>query len=371
MTRTYDVVVVGGGQAGLAMGYHLARRGRDFVILDAAPRVGHAWRTRWDSLTLFTPARYSALPGLAFPADPDHLPRKEEVADYLDAYARGFGLPVRAGEPVLAVRPLVEDAGFEVETLAARYHARQVVIATGAFQRPVVPALADALPPDVVQLHSSDYRGPAQLPSRGELLVVGGGNSGVQIAAELAGVARTHLAVGEVMMRLPESFLGRSIFWWLEKAGVMDIPVESRMGRRMRGRDALIGRSPAMLSRQLGVEILGRAVSASGNRVVTQGGQSVEVAGVVWATGYRPDYDFLEAPVLDARGRPVHAGGVTSVPGLYFLGLPWQSTRGSALLGWVGRDAARLAERIFDAAGDVRSSIHAPSRPRPAPSGRG
>lgn len=370
MMGTYDVVVVGGGQAGLAMGYHLARQGRDFVILDAAPRVGHAWRTRWDSLTLFTPARYSALPGLAFPADPDHLPRKNQVADYLDAYARGFGLPVRSGEPVLAVRPLVGEVGFEVETPTARYHARQVVVATGAFQRPAVPALAEALSPDVVQLHGSDYRGPFQLPSHGELLVVGGGNSGVQIAAELAGVARTHLAVGETMMRLPESLLGRSIFWWLEKAGAMDVSAESRMGRRMRGRDAIIGRSPAMLSRQLGVEILGRAESASGSRVVAHGGRSVEVAGVVWATGYRSDYGLLKAPVLDVRGRPVHARGVTTVPGLYFLGLPWQSTRGSALLGWVGRDAAYLAERIADqAAGRVGPSIHAPTRP--VPSGRG
>lgn len=346
MDKCYDVLVIGGGQAGLALGYHLSRQGRSFLILDAAHLVGDAWRRRWDSLTLFTPARYSALPGLPFPGDPDHLPGKDEVADYLELYARTFALPIRCGEVVRAVRPLAGGSGYEVETERVRYEAKQVVIATGPFQRPFVPAFAAGLAPDVVQLHSSEYRNPAQLPARGVTLVVGGGNSGVQITAELAASRPTVLAVGEPLRRLPERVLGRSIFWWLERAGAMNVTVDSRLGRQASTRELLIGRSPGMIARELGVRIVGRAGRAEGRRVVTLDGEEIEIAAVVWATGFRADFTFLEAPVLDERGRPVHRRGVSDLPGLYFLGLSWQHTRGSALLGWVGRDAEYLALQL-------------------------
>jgi putative flavoprotein involved in K+ transport len=345
MSGRFEVLVVGGGQAGLALGYHLARQGRNFAILDASPRVGDAWRNRWDSLTLFTPARYSSLPGMAFPAHPDHLPGKDEVADYLEGYAAHFGLPVRSGEHVVAVRRAAEGSGFAVTTSRGLLEAEQVVIATGGFQRPYIPPLAAALAPGVVQLHSSDYRDPSQLPT-GELLVVGGGNSGVQIAAELSAVGRTRLAVGEKMPRLPSSFLGRSIFGWLEASGAMDVSVESRAGRWMSRREVLIGTSPAMLCRTHGVELLGRAESARENRIGVRGGREVEVAGVVWATGFRPDFGILESSLLDERGAPLHRRGIGRERGMYFLGLPWQTTRGSALLGWVGRDAAEVARSI-------------------------
>ena len=341
----HDVIVIGGGQAGLAMGHCLADRGQDFVILDAAARVGDAWRSRWRSLTLFTPARYDSLPGLPFPAEPDHFPGRAEVADYLERYARTFQLPVHNGSVVHAVRALPGGGGFEVETAQAHHHARQVVIATGPFQKPKVPVMAAGLSGAVVQLHSSAYQGPAQLPP-GDVLVVGAGNSGVQIAAELAVARSTWLAIGTKLPRLPERLLGRSIFWWLERLGGMDITARSRVGRRMSTRDALIGQSPRQLARASGVGLLGRVASAAGNRIGTADGGSVEIAGLVWATGFEFDFSFIRAPVLDERGRPVHERGVTAVPGLYFLGLPWQHTRGSALLGWVGRDAAWLAERI-------------------------
>jgi putative flavoprotein involved in K+ transport len=341
----YEIVVVGGGQAGLAMGHALARQGRRFVILDASPRVGHVWRTRWDSLTLFTPARYSALPGLAFPGDPERYPRKDEVADYLERYVATFDLPVRLGERVVALRPTPEGAGFEIDTATARYGADQVVVATGPFQLPFVPDIAQGLSPDVVQLHSSEYRNPDRLPP-GDVLVVGGGNSGVQIAAELATTRRTTLSVGARLRRLPERFLGRSVFWWLEKAGIMDITVGSRLGRRMSRTDVLIGDSPEILARERRVRVVGGVERCDGDRVYTRDGEELRVNVVVWATGFRSDYRWIEAPVLDGSGLPIHRRGVTNLPGLYFLGLPWQHTRGSALIGWVGRDAAHLADRI-------------------------
>lgn len=354
-----EVLVIGGGQAGLAMGYHLAERGVDFVVLDAAPHVGEAWRSRWDSLTLFTPARYSALPGMAFPGEPDHYPGKDEAADYLEAYAARFGLPVRSGERVRALRAGPE--GWLAETGTGRYEAAQVVVATGPFQRPLVPALGGALAPEVVQLHSASYRNPAQLPP-GAVLVVGAGNSGVQIAEELSRTHRVHLAMGERMPRLPERLLGRSLFWWLERARLMDVSVDSPLGRRMSRTDTLIGKSPRMLRRSHGVRLAGRAVSASGGTVRIDDGQEIRVGSVVWATGFRPDFGWIDAPVLDARGMPVHRRGVTAAPGLYFLGLSWLHTRGSALLGWVGRDAAYLA-------GVMNGGI--PGRPSTPASGTG
>lgn len=335
-----EVIVIGGGQAGLAMGYHLAERGIDFVILDASEHAGDAWRMRWDSLRLFTPARYSSLPGVPFPGDPDRYPGKEEVADYLAAYAARLHLPVRLRERVRVLRRGPE--GWTAETETGFYEAAQVVVATGPFQRPAVPAMGTELPAGVVQLHSASYRNPAQLPA-GDVLVVGAGNSGVQIAEELSRTHRVHLAIGERMPRLPQRVLGKSLFWWLEKTGVMDISVDSLLGRRMSRTDTLIGKSPRMLRT---VRLHGRAVEVRGNAVLMADGGRVSPASVVWATGFRPDFGWIEGPVLDARGGPLHRRGVTSAPGLYFLGLSWLHTRGSALIGWVGRDAEHLAREV-------------------------
>lgn len=348
-----EVIVIGGGQAGLAMGYHLARRGIDFVILDASQQVGDAWRTRWDSLRLFTPARYSSLPGMPFPGDPDRYPGKDEVADYLAAYATRLGLPVRAGERVLALRRGPE--GWTAETATTRYEAPQVVVATGPFQRSAVPALGRDLPAEVVQVHSASYLNPAQVLG-GDVLVVGAGNSGVQIAEELSATHRVHLAVGERMPRLPQRVLGKSLFWWLEKSGVMNVSVDSLLGRRMSRTDTLIGKGPRMLR---GVRLHGRVVEVRGDTVLAAGGGRVSPAAVVWATGFRPDFGWIEAPVLSARGIPVHRRGVTSAPGLYFLGLSWLHTRGSALIGWVGRDAEYLASYL--SRGEQHRAMAAPT----------
>lgn len=279
----------------------------------------------------------------------DHYPGKEEVADYLETYARTFSLPVWLDEPVLSLDRAPSGSGFVVETGYSRYHAAQVVVATGPFQTPFVPLLAQELAPEVMQLHSSQYRNPAQLPE-GEVLVVGAGNSGVHIAAELAETRRTYLSVGARLPRIPERLLGRSLFWWLEALGVMDISVETRVGRKASRRDLLIGSSPAMVARQRGVRPVGRAVAATGRESHISDGQTLRPKVVVWATGFQPDFRWIRLPVLNERGRPVHRRGATAIPGLYFLGLSWLHTRGSGLIGWVGRDAAHLAERIEEQA---------------------
>jgi putative flavoprotein involved in K+ transport len=347
VTLHREVVVVGGGQAGLAIGRFLALQGRRFTILEAAAEPAAAWRRRWDSLELFTPVRYDSLPGRPFPGDPDSYPRRDDVVAYLTDYARELELPVELSSPVRSVR--AHDGGFVVELADRTYEADQVVVATGPFQVPFTPALAADLSADVVQLHSSDYRSPADLPA-GVALVVGGGNTGFQIAAELSRSREVHLAVGARQTPLPQRVLGRDLFRYLEATGLMDKTVTSRIGRRMQDRETLIGSSPRSARRQ-GIRMHARATAARGATVTFADGSGVAADGVVWATGFRLDHSFVEAPAFDDAGRLEHARGATNVPGLYFLGLPWQHTRGSALLGWVKDDAQFIAQRIAAFAG--------------------
>jgi putative flavoprotein involved in K+ transport len=357
-TRQREVVVIGGGQAGLAIGYLLAQQGRRFTILEAAREAAAAWRTRWDSLKLFTPVRYDSLPGLTFPGDPDSYPGRDDVVAYLTDYAQRFELPVEFNSRVRCVRP--RDGGFLVELADRTYEASQVVVATGPFQVPFTPAMAVDLSTEVAQLHSSNYRSPSDLPP-GAALVVGGGNTGFQIAVELAQSREVHLAVGSRQTPLPQRILGRDLFRYLEATGLMKKTVTSRIGQRMKDKETLIGSSPRQAQRQ-GITMLPRATAAHGSTVTFADGSEVTAAAVVWATGFRLDHSFVEVPVFDARGQVKHQRGVTEVPGLYLLGLPWQHTRGSALLGWVQDDAEFIAHRI-----GAFARSHAPASAPPTP----
>jgi putative flavoprotein involved in K+ transport len=339
----FDVVIIGAGQAGLAMGYFLARQGRRFVILEAADSIGSAWRTRWESLLLFTPRRYDALAGLAFPGDPDGYPARDEVIAYLGHYAAAFELPVELNS---AVRSLTRaDGRFVIGLDDKRIAANQVVVATGPFQVPDIPVLSSELAPEVFQTHSTGYVRPSDVPE-GRVLVVGGGNTGYQIAEELSATRQVLLAVGSRQTPVPQRFLGRSLFWWLTKTGVIKKTVDSRIGRRLQHRDTLIGSSPRELRRRHGVDLKPRVVGANSRTISFADGSNVDVDAVIWATGYRPEHSWIDLPVLDSGGNLRHRRGVTDVPGLYFLGLSWQHTRGSALLGWVKDDAEFIAAQI-------------------------
>jgi len=238
-----------------------------------------------------------------------------------------------------------DGGGYVVDVPGRAYAADQVVVATGPFQVPRVPPMAADLHADVVQLHSADYRTPDALPP-GPVVVVGGGNTGFQIAAELSATHDVHLSIGSRQAPLPQRLLGRDLFRWLEATGLMRKNVDSRLAQRLKDKETLVGMSPRALHRRHGVRLRGRTVAASGSDVVFEDGTRMTASAVIWATGFTLDHSFVDLPVFDERGAPVHRRGVTSSPGLYFLGLPWQWTRGSALIGWVGDDARYLADQI-------------------------
>jgi putative flavoprotein involved in K+ transport len=355
-TQHREVVVIGGGQAGLAVGYFLAQQGRKFAILEAAGEPAAAWRARWDSLRLFTSVRYDSLPGLAFSGDPESYPGRDDVIAYLTDYAQRFDLPVEFNSRVRAVRAR-DGGGFLVELADRTYEADQVVVATGPFQVPFTPPMAAGLGPEVVQLHSTRYRSPDDLPT-GTVLVVGGGNTGYQISEELARSRQVHLAIGARQIPLPQRILGRDLFRYLQATGLMNKTVDSRLAQRLKDKETLIGSSPRA-ARKLGIRLRPRATAASGTAVTFADGSELTVDGVVWATGFRLDHSFVQLPVFDDEAMVRQQRGVTEVPGLYFLGLLWQHTRGSALLGWVKDDAQFIAERI-----DAFARSHATSSAR-------
>ncbi|AFC33851.1 oxidoreductase czcO-like protein [Paenibacillus mucilaginosus 3016] len=346
MSWDAEVLIIGGGQAGLACAQALAERGREALILDAGAEPGASWRSRYDSLRLFTPRRLSGLPGLALPGDPEGFPGKDELADYLLRYARHFGLSVRSGTRVGTLKR--HGAGFAAVTAAGSvYTARAVIAAGGAFGQPRVPGFASALAPRIAQLHSAAYRRPDQLPP-GPVLVAGCGNSGAQIAAELAADRPVLLASRRPVRLLPLTMLGRSTFGWMNTLGLFAAPRNSVVGRAMRRRpDPIFGLELRELIGTGRIRWKPEVTGAEGERVRFADGSEEQPAAVIWATGFRPDLGWIDVEgAADELGLPRHHRGVSPVAGLYFAGLPWQHTRSSALICGAGRDAAYAAEHI-------------------------
>lgn len=350
-TTEIDTVIIGAGQAGLATGYHLQRKGRPFVILDAASRIGDNWRRQWDSLKLYTPAQYDALPGLPFPAKKWSFPDKDQVGDYLETYARTFDLPVRLGT---RVRRLDADGeGYVVTTNLGAYRCRNVVVATGTFGRtPHVPDLADQLDPEILQLHSSEYRRPGQLRD-GPVLVVGGSHSGSDIAFEVAETHPTILAgrdCGQIPPRL-ESRAMHLLFPVLLFAWKHVATRRTPMGRKLMPHVRFHGGPMLRVKRsdlaERGVErVTSRVEEVDAGRPVVDGAPR-DVATVVWATGFRQVYDWINLPILGEDGWPRERRGVAAdAPGLFFCGLCFQHGFSSMLLPGVGQDACYVAGRI-------------------------
>lgn len=350
-THMIDTVVIGAGQAGLATGYHLARRDIPFVILDADARVGDQWRRRWDSLRLFTPARYDGLPGWAFPAPAHAFPTKDEMADYLEAYARRFDLPVRPATRVTRLGG--RDGRYVVEAGAEQFEAANVVVAMSGYQRPGVPAFAAGLDARIIQLHSSEYRNPSQLVS-GDVLVAGAGNSGAEIAKELAGAHSVWLA-GRDVGQIPFDIAGRPSRLILSRLVLRVIfhrilTVGTPIGRRVRPK--VVGRGGPWIrvkSRDLdGLDVrrTPAVVAVRDGRPVLADGRVLPVANVVWCTGFRPALEWIDLPGFDG-GEPAQWRGVADGhEGLYFVGRFFQTAMSSSMIHGVGRDADHVAAAI-------------------------
>jgi putative flavoprotein involved in K+ transport len=351
-TERFDTVVIGGGQAGLATGYHLRKRGIGFVILDAGDRIGQAWRDRWDSLRLFTPARAAHLPGMRHVIAGDRYPTKDEMADHLEAYAARFDLPVRLGVRVARVSRI----GGTFEILAAgdeRFEADNVIVATGAHSRPRVPAFARDLDPSIVQMHSSAHRNPAQLRPGG-VLIVGGGNSGADIAMEVSRTHPTWLAgpdTGSIPFDIESSFSRHIATRMVVFAGLHVLTLRTPLGRKARRKtegkgDMLIRVKPRWLT-AAGVERVSRVVGVEGGLPILADRGALPVENVIWATGLDQDLSWLDLPALESSGRVEHVRGAsTTVPGLFFVGLAWQYSIGSEAIPGIARDARYVVRML-------------------------
>ncbi len=345
-----ETIIVGGGQAGLAVGYFLARQKQNFLILDGGSRTGDSWRSRWDSLRLFTPSQFDGLPGRPFPQPAYQFPTKDETADYLEAYAREFALPLRYGVKVEALDR--QEGGYRLRAGTAAYLAKNVIVATGAYQVPHVPGVAGELNPGTMQLHASAYRNPRQIAGE-RVLVVGAGNSGAEIALELAGTGKTVWLAGRDVGHIPANKLGRVLggrpYWWFISNVLSE---DTFVGRKMKAQVLTHG-NPLIATKRsevisAGIGCTPRVSGSQNGRPQLEDGRVLEVEAVVWATGYRPDFSWIHLPVFDAHGLPRHKRGIVpEAPGLYFAGLHFQRALTSALLGGVGRDAQFVVDHLL------------------------
>lgn len=342
----YEVAIIGGGQAGLAMGYYLKKEYVSFVILEKNGDAGDSWRKRYHSLVLFTPRRYSSLPGLQMGGSSNELPAKDEMADYLIDYVKHFDLPVMLNTNVIKLNKQ-PDGSFLLETNSGKMIAKQVIIATGAFQKPYIPN-AIKKGANTFQLHSSEYHSPGEVPGS-KILVVGGGNSGAQIAVELAKDKSVTIAVGHSMKFLPLTILGRSVFYWLDKLGLLFAGKDTGKGSWFqKQKDPIFGKELKELIKIKKVDVKPKVLHINDTEVLFEDQTRRKFDSIIWSTGFVPSYDWINIKgVISNEGKPIHKRGITEVKGLYFIGLPWQYQRGSALICGVGLDAEYLLSAIL------------------------
>ncbi len=347
--ESLDVVVIGGGQAGLATGYHLQRLGLQFVILEEAQRVGQSWREHWDSLRLFTPARYDALPGLPFPAAAGSFPTKDDMAGYLEEYARRFALPVRLGT---RARRVTRDGDRHlVDCGAAAFRATDVVMATGAHATPKIPDLAADIDPGILQVHARDYRNPGQLRA-GAVLVVGAGNSGAEIAMEAAAAGHQTWLAGRPVGHIPSfayAFGGRIFWFFANHVASRRHPLGRRVLAKMQSRGGPLIRLTIDEVVATGVQLAPRVEGVSQGRPVLADGRVLAPDSIVWCTGFGEDFSCFDS-------------GVVEGPGFHVVGKPFQTRLASAFIGGVGSEAERIAKGIR--ARQERGRVPAPTSSR-------
>lgn len=346
--KRYEVIIIGAGQAGIAMSYQLKQKGiENHLMIDAQKRIGDSWRYRYKSLVLFTPKSYSALPGLKMKGHPNSYPTKNEMADYLEGYVENFDLPHRMNTMVTRIKK--ENGNFMIYTEGEKLQSRKVIIASGAFQKPFIPSIIKNMDNTLTQLHSSLYIEPSDLRN-GSVLVVGGGNSGAQIAVELSTEKEeVVLAMSHKPKFLPLGILGRSIFYWLEKLQLLYAGTDTVRGRLFQKRnDPIFGMDLKRAIKEQRVKVKPRVTEVTGDQVTFSDGSTMKVNNIIWATGFNPSYEMIQIDgAVDNRGKPIQNKGLSPIDGLYYIGLPWQYCRGSALVCGVGKDARFLVDEIF------------------------
>ncbi|PEK41185.1 oxidoreductase [Bacillus toyonensis] len=340
-----DAIIVGAGQAGLTMGYYLKQEGYNFLLLESGNRIGDSWRNRYDSLQLFTPREYSSLPGMILKGEKNEFPHKDEITMYLEEYAQYFQLPVQLQTEVLKIKK--EKDIFELHTSKEILQSKKVIIASGGFQQPFIPLFSQHLSSHIFQAHSSQYKSPSQIP-KGRVLVVGGGNSGMQIAVELAKTHEVTMSISHPLTFLPLHLFRKNIFNWLEKLGLLYAEVNTKRGKWFQKRkDPIFGFEGKKLIRSGAIKLQEKVVSVSSNNIMFQNGDTYSAESIIWSTGFAQDYKWIEIEkAVNEKGFPNHIKGISPVKGLYYIGLPWQSQRGSALICGVGKDAAYVLSEI-------------------------
>lgn len=346
--KTYDAVIIGAGQAGITMGYYLKKAGTTYTIVEKNKRVGDSWRQRYDSLVLFTPRKFSSLPELQMRGAANGFPTKDEVANYLEEYVRHFNIPIKCNTDVLKLEKI--DHLFYVTTNQELLITRKVIVASGTFQKPLFPNIFKKKETNPFQLHSSIYLSPNKL-HKGSVVVVGGGNSGAQIAVELAKAGKeVSIATSQPFTFLPLRLFGQSIFTWLQKSGLLHADIETLIGKWFRKKqDPIFGKELKRYIQQKRIVLKPKVVQVEGKTVTFADNSQHSYENIIWATGFIPSYEWIHIDgALTSSGSPLHERGISPIQGLYFLGLPWQSQRGSALICGVHIDAKYILPYVID-----------------------
>jgi putative flavoprotein involved in K+ transport len=342
-----DFVVIGAGQAGLAIGKKLKDKGYNFLILDSSKEIGASWLKRWDSLKLFTPTEFNHLDGLPFPMKDGEYPDKYEVANYFKSYVSHFNLPLQLNTLVKSLEKKVET--FFLETSQGELQAKAVVVATGPFHTPFTPKCSTKVNDNVLQLHSKQYLSTDQL-QEGDALVVGGGDSGFQILEEVANTGRKVYFSGPATAQtIPQQFLGKTLWWWFDKLGFLKVNKYSYLGKKLsKTMQPIIGTDVKGILAKSNVTRVERTSDANEEEIIFGDRAIKGIKNIIWSTGFRPNFSWIKNIQLDEEGYPKNFRGITETNGLFFLGLPWMYTRGSATLGGVCKDADYLMDKITE-----------------------
>ncbi len=340
-----DYIIIGSGQAGLAIAYYLNKQNANYLIIDANTETGAPWLKRWDSLKLFTPSEFNNLPGMKFPHKKGHYANKYEVANYLKDYVTKFKIPIEFNHKITSLKK--EDGVFTLKSDTKQFEAKNVIVATGPFHKPFTPPCHTKIAKDILQIHSEHYKSPDQL-QEGPTLVVGAGDSGVQILNEVSNSNRKVYFSGNTnITSIPQEILGKTLWWWFSKIGFLTVSKYSWIGKKLStSGQPVIGTDVKTLFKKKNVTCVGRTLDANEQNIIFEKENTSDIKNIVWATGFKPNFNWIDNIELDESHYPKNHRGISDIDGLYFLGLPWLYTRGSATLGGVKKDAKYLSKYI-------------------------